>query len=135
MKIIKYLNELACIFIYISIILNNQEGNANLLTEHLLATFIGYSLIASISLISYKYTKRQLLGIGDSKVFALSGALLGITGLFNTFFFAFITAGVFSFMGKAIGKLKKWQAFPFAPFICIAIEIVWNLGKEFSFVK
>ena len=84
-----------------------------------------------ISYATYRVTNRNMLGLGDAKVASLAGVLLGFEHGLAAIATAFITASIFTITGRAISKLKPWQAFPFAPFICFGIEIVWNLGIYF----
>ncbi|KGG17451.1 Prepilin peptidase [Prochlorococcus sp. MIT 0603] len=85
--------------------------------------------MATISLLSQKIFKKTLLGFGDAKVAALGGAWLGIDGIQIAMSAAFIAAGFFSLIGRISQRLKPWQAFPFAPFICFSIQSVWILDK------
>ena len=48
---------------------------------------------------------------------------------------AFTSAAIFSFIGRISNKLKPWQPFPFAPFICISMQSVWILDKDFGIVQ
>ena len=76
-----------------------------------------------------------MLRNGDVKLFAFGGALLGTNGNYAAIAIAFITAAMFSLVGRIFNRLKPWQAFPFAPFICISMQSVWILDKDLGIVE
>ncbi len=117
------------------LIINLSNLSDKQIIDHLTASIALLTIAGLISLTTKKITQLTLLGYGDVKLFALGGALLGTEKAYAAFAIAFITAALFSFSARIANKLKPWQPFPFAPFICIAIQSVWILGKEFWIVQ
>ncbi len=82
---------------------------------------------------SEKLFNKIVLGIGDAKVVAMGAAWIGGSGICIAMTLAFTLAGVFSIVGRIIGKLKPLQAFPFVPFTAIGIWAVWLFGTNWWF--
>ena len=121
--------------LFIFLIINPFNISYEQIKNHLIATIIAFTFMRSLSIIGKKITQRTLLGNGDVKLFALGGALLGINGNYAAIAIAFITAAMFSLIGRIFNRLKPWQAFPFAPFICISMQSVWILDKDWGIVE
>ncbi len=121
--------------IVISVLINPLELTYEKLKDHLIAAFSAFTFIGALSISTKKVANRTLVGFGDAKLFALTGAFLGTDKSYAVIGLAFITAGLFSFAARTMNKIKPWQPFPFAPFICIAIQIVWILDKDFGIVQ
>ncbi len=102
-----------------------------LLLNHSLASFLGFILFISLSLISKKILRKEALGFGDAKLSSFLGSWLGINGLLISISIAFITAGLFSFLGFITGRFPITRVFPFAPFLASAGYLVWFFGNEF----
>ena len=103
----------------------------SLLIEHLtayLVALISFSLIAYIIKI---VIRKPAIGMGDVKLFAMSGAWLGLSGLEISIVLSFLLAGTFSLIGLISKLIKRGQYIPFGPFICLSISLVWLLGNQF----
>ncbi len=134
MRIGKYLVETAFFLIILFGLVNKSYLLNEIIVSKIIGTLVIYICMKLVAFTTYKATHREVLGLGDAKVAALGGALLGLEGGITDLSTAFITAGMFTISGRALSKLKPWQAFPFSPFICFGIEIIWNLGNYFYFV-
>ncbi len=121
--------------IVISVLINPLDLTYEKLKDHLIAAFSAFTFIGALSISTKKVANRTLVGFGDAKLFAITGAFLGTDKSYAVIGLAFITAGLFSFAARTMNKIKRWQPFPFAPFICIAIQIVWILDKDFGIVQ
>ncbi|WP_052044448.1 MULTISPECIES: prepilin peptidase [Prochlorococcus] len=133
-RIPKFLVEICILNIILTCILRPLNINQELIIKHVIASITSFGVMQLISIISHKTTNKTLLGSGDAKLASLGGAILGLNGIWTAIAFAFIAAGIFSVVGQLTGLLKRWQPFPFAPFICIGIQSVWILGNDFWLV-
>ncbi|WP_320667626.1 A24 family peptidase [Prochlorococcus sp. MIT 1307] len=107
-----------------AVYLGFQEGFP-LIINHILAAFISQKIMASLSKYTSKIFRQEVLGLGDSKLVAMGGAWLGLSGISLATGIAFVSAGIFSFFGIICGKLKRMEQFPFGPFIAAGIWGVW----------
>ena len=101
--------------------------------DHLLAFCLGFFGISIFSLIVKLIIHKPALGGGDAKLFAMSGAWLGLEGLEVSITLSFLFAALFVFFGFIFNKLKRGEYIPFGPFICFSIFLVWFLGPQFWF--
>ena len=79
-------------------------------------------------------TKKQGIGAGDIKLYAMSGMFLGFWLILNSF----IVLAVLSLAGILImaicKKIKKGDYIPYAPFISAAVFITLNIGIKQHFL-
>tara|TARA_B100000579_G_scaffold411642_1_gene402631 strand:- start:545 stop:1072 length:528 start_codon:yes stop_codon:yes gene_type:complete len=75
------------------------------------------------------------LGDGDAKLFAMSGAWLGLGGLEVTITLSFLISAIFVVFGLIFKFIKRGHYIPFGPFICVSILLVWFFGPNFWFEK
>ena len=75
--------------------------------------------------------RKPGLGDGDAKLFAMSGAWLGLGGLEVTVTLSFLISAVFVILGFIFKLIKRGQYIPFGPFICVSILLVWFFGPTF----
>mgnify|MGYP001346464654 CR=1 FL=1 len=78
---------------------------------------------------------KPALGNGDAKLFAMSGAWLGIEGLEVTIALSFLISAIFIVFGFISKRIKKGEYIPFGPFICVSILLVWFFSPTFWFEK
>ena len=104
-----------------------------LLINHVFAYFIAFLGFYLFSQIVYITLKKPGLGGGDTKLFAMAGAWLGLSGLEVTIVLAFLFGGIFSLIGLSTNLIKRGNYIPFGPFICLSICFVWLLGSDFWF--
>ena len=100
-----------------------------LITETIIAAFLGYLFFEVIGLIGLKIYKKPAMGKGDAKLAALIGSWLGFKGLFISIWLSFNFAGLFSIIGLITRKLKKDQKIPFGSFLSLSGLCVWYFGN------
>ena len=100
-------------------------------TEHIIAYLIALFSMYLFGEIVRIIFGRPAFGNGDAKLFAMSGAWLGITGLEVTIVLSFLFAGFFSIIGLVTRLIRRGEYIPFGPFISIATFLVWMLGSNF----
>ncbi len=99
--------------------------------EHIIAYLIAlFGMYLFGKIVSFLFRKIAF-GVGDAKLFAMSGAWLGINGLEVTITLSFLIAGIFSIIGILIKSIKIGDYIPFGPFISIATFLVWMFGSHF----
>ncbi len=135
MEVSNFTLKLSSVILFIFLIINPFNISYEQITNHLIATITVFTLMSFLCFIGKKITQRTLLGNGDVKLFALGGALLGTSGNYAAITMAFTAAALFSFIGRIFNRLKPWQTFPFAPFICISMQSVWILDKDWGIVE
>ena len=135
MEVSNFTLKLSAAILFIFLIINPFNISYEQIKNHLIATITVFTFMSLLSIIGEKITQRTLLGNGDVKLFALGGALLGTSGSYAAIAMAFTTAALFSLIGRIFNRLKPWQAFPFAPFICISMQSVWILDKDWGIVE
>ena len=105
----------------------------SLLLEHLYSYLLAYFGIFVFSYIIKLIIKKPGLGGGDAKLYAMSGAWLGLNGLEVTITLSFLLSAVFILVGFMLKFIKRGEYIPFGPFICCSIFLVWLLGSDFWF--
>jgi len=111
--------------------LSQKQSDNNYIIDHLFAFFtaaLGFTLFNIIFRLIFNKTG---LGGGDTKLFAMSGAWLGLTGLEVSITLSFIFSGIFSLIGLLFRKVERGSYIPFGPFICISILLVWIKTPQF----
>ncbi len=103
----------------------------SVLIENILAYFVGLICFFLIAYIIKIIIRKPALGMGDVKLFAMSGAWLGLSGLEISIVLSFLLAGLFSLICLMSKLIKRGQYIPFGPFICLSIALVWLLGNQF----
>ena len=107
------------------------DSSFELLLEHFLAYIIAFFGINLFSFIVKLIINKPALGAGDAKLFAMSGAWLGIQGLEVTITLSFLFSAFFVILGLVLRFIKRRQYIPFGPFICGSIFLVWFYGTQF----
>jgi len=93
---------------------------------HLLAAFVGYVAIYSCNYVYAKWRKQDGIGMGDAKLLAAGGALLGIMALPIITLIATSSALIFAVVqALRTGQSQLRTALPFGPFLAFAIWAVW----------
>ena len=123
---------LGFILIYLFNLFFTNSSDLTLL-NNLKAYFIAYIGISIFSFIVHLLIKKPGLGGGDAKLFAMSGAWLGTSGLQVTIPLTFLLSAVFVVFGLALKFCKRGGYIPLGPFICISIFLVWHFGSTFWF--
>ena len=114
-----------CLFFY--------DSSYQLLLEHFLAYLIAIFGITFISFIVKLIIKKPALGAGDAKLFAMTGAWLGLEGLEVTITLSFLLSSLIVISGLILRLIKRGEYIPFGPYICVSFFLVWFFGPQFWF--
>lgn len=97
---------------------------------------VGFGIVAFLSLISKMAYKRDAIGGGDVKLFAVLGFLTEPEGVIAIFIMSsFISAMCFSYL-LLRRKIKRNDTFPMAPYIAVAAGIYFMfLWDAFDIIK
>lgn len=93
----------------------------------LLAGFILGASTLIISLVMDRILKKDSLGGGDIKLFALLGLYLGFAGSYELIILSCILGLIFAYLRKVIDP-KASKEFPFGPAIAMAAYVVLIIG-------
>ena len=89
--------------------------------EGLVGIVVGYGVPWLIGWLYLKIRKREGMGLGDSKLLALVGALLGWKGVVVSLFGGSMLGAIIGIIVLARSKQKIMQSeLPFGPFLCAA---------------
>ena len=110
-----------------------SKTNMIIFFDHLSAYIIAFIGFLIFNFLIKLIIRKPGLGAGDAKLFAMSGAWLGISGLEVTIVLSFLTSAIFVIFGFIFKRIKRGKYIPFGPFICISILLVWSFGSTFWF--
>lgn len=92
----------------------------------------GFLLCASFALLIHYVPlvlfKKEALGGGDVKLFAILGLLLGIANSLLAIVIAFVSASLVLVIIKIVKKYNREKEYPFAPFIVMGIMVSLFFG-------
>ncbi len=100
-----------------------------LILNNSFSMIIIFIIMYSISYTSYKIFGINSLGMGDIKLSSISTIWIGIELSFLSLCISFLLSAIYSLHGKITKRLKKFQQFPFAPFLSIGIFFSWIIDK------
>lgn len=80
----------------------------------------GYLLIWGVNFIYFLFTKKHGIGMGDAKLLAAYGAILGIGDVLPILFISSVIGLIGGIIWLKLYKLNHQAAFPFGPYLCIA---------------
>ena len=112
-----------------------SKTNIIIFFDHLSAYIIAFIGFLIFNFLIKLIISKPALGTGDAKLFAMSGAWLGISGLEVTIVLSFLTSAIFVVFGFISQNIKRGEYIPFGPFICFSILLVWSFGSTFWFEK
>lgn len=123
--------------IIIGILYNHFSSTPIISTiESLLGATLGYCLIWLINWVYLSIMDRPGIGMGDAKLLAGIGALLGPSVIFPTLLIASLMGIVGGLIWLKIYRLKQSQAFPFGPYLSAAgITLITELKLKFGIVQ
>ena len=114
----------------ISLGLSNEKIFAlNLIIKNSFSMIIIFTIMYLISQISNKIIGVNSLGVGDIKLFSISTIWLGIELSLISLSISFLLSAIYSLHGKIFKGFKRFQQYPFAPFISIGIFSTWIIDK------
>lgn len=91
--------------------------------------FIGACVI-SIPLLAF-HLATQAIGLGDVKLMASAGFLLGYPQIALAFYLASFCGGFYAFFIILTSKAKECKIVPFAPPLCLGIYLSYIVGDAF----
>ena len=125
----------SCVGLILAIVNNSSINNfSNLIfMQYIYAYFVALLGFYIFCIVVQFILNKPAFGFGDAKLFAMSGAWLGLSGLEVVITLSFLIGGIFSLIGLSTRFIKRGDYIPFGPFICLSILLVWKLGSQFWF--
>ena len=108
---------------------NEKINIIDLFLDKLLAMLIIFFIMFSISYISFKLFKINSLGFGDIKLSSISSIWLGIEMTIISLCISFLLSALYSLHRIITNRFRRFDQYPFAPFLSIGIFISWVLAK------
>ncbi|MBN2056387.1 prepilin peptidase [bacterium] len=100
--------------------------------DALIGLLVGGLPLALFALAYYLFTRTEGLGIGDMKLLAWTGALLGWQSVLMTIFLGSVLGTLVSVPLLIIGKKNGKTAIPFGPFLSAGAVISLLYGRELA---
>ena len=113
----------------------NKGFDFVLLSRGLSASFISFFIFEIFRSLAKYILRKDAIGKGDSKLFAMLALWLGPIGTLFAVGFSYIFAAIYCFLGLSMNFLRFKQKIPFAPFISLGGLTVWFLGNDFIMLK
>lgn len=85
----------------------------------LLGALAGGLILFVIGWLGTLLFKKESMGMGDVKLFAMIGIFIGLKGVLLTMLFSIYIAALFIVIGLILRKLRLGETIPFGPFIAI----------------
>lgn len=92
---------------------------------------IGGAIFWLIRIVGGRVFKKEALGLGDVKLMAAIGALLGPSLVLLTAFLAALVGSVIGLTLIAVGRAELGSRLPFGPFICLGAAVAFLQGHQF----
>ena len=98
--------------------------------HHLIGCAVGGGFLLLVYGLGFAFVKREVVGLGDVKLMAVLGLLLGWKNIIVAYLIAFIVAGLVLLIIKFAKKDKtKFKEYPFAPFLALGALIALYCGE------
>lgn len=97
--------------------------------DGLLGAVIGGGFFMLFALVGWWLFHKEALGMGDVKLMTMAGFFLGSAGGMLACFLAVMAGGVWAAILLLFGKIKKGDAFAFAPALAIGVLISLWCGE------
>lgn len=122
-------NSLLIAFIIFAIVLMIFYPFGNFV-NHFIGCAVGGGFLLIVYGLGFAFVKREVVGLGDIKLMAVLGLLLGWKNIIVAYLIAFIVAGVVLLCVKIASKDKtKFKEYPFAPFLALGALIALFCGE------
>ena len=112
---------------------NERIDIKDLIINNSLSMVIIFTVMYSISYLSFKLFGINSLGMGDIKLSSISTIWLGIELSFLSLCISFFLSAIYSLYGKLTKRFSPFQQYPFAPFLSIGIFCSWIIDKIQTF--
>ncbi len=118
-------------FIYLFIHENpaKEINGLNLIITNSYIAIIIFIFMTLISLLGYKLTGVNSLGLGDIKLAAFASFWLGLENTLYAISISFILSSIYFLYTKIYKDVGIFHQYPFAPFISIGIFCTWIMAK------
>ena len=108
---------------------NEKIDLKDLIINNSLSMVIIFTIMYSISYLSYTLFRINSLGMGDIKLSSISTIWIGIELSFLSLCISFLLSAIYSLHGKITRKFMRFHQYPFAPFLSIGIFCSWIIDK------
>ena len=98
--------------------------------EALLGILIGGGILLLIALLYYALTRKEGMGMGDVKLLAMIGALVGWKGVFFTIFVSSAVGTLSGLLVMLVTRQNMKLKIPFGPFLAIGAVVYIFYGSE-----
>ena len=112
---------------------NEKIDIKDLIINNSLSMVIIFTIMYSISYLSFKIFGINSLGMGDIKLSSISTIWLGIELSFLSLCISFFLSAIYSLYGKLTKRFSPFQQYPFAPFLSMGIFCSWIIDKIQTF--
>ena len=112
---------------------NEKIDIRDLIINNSLSMVIIFTIMYSISYLSFKFFGINSLGMGDIKLSSISTIWLGLELSFLSLCISFFLSAIYSLYGKLTKRFSPFQQYPFAPFLSIGIFCSWIIDKIQTF--
>ncbi len=103
-------------------------------TEALLGTLLGGGSLLAVAVVYRLITKRDGMGMGDVKLLAMIGALIGWKGVVFTIFIGSVAGSLIGFLLVFVQRRKDLKlAVPFGPFLSLGAILYLFAGPELTY--
>ena len=120
---------LGFIYLFIHENLERESNDLNLIINHSCIAIIIFISMTTISLLSYKLTRVNSLGLGDIKLASFASLWLGLESTLYAIYISFILSSIYFLYTKIYKDVGIFYQYPFAPFISIGIFCTWIIAK------
>lgn len=98
--------------------------------DHIIGLLVGGGFLLLVYGVGYLIKKREVVGIGDIKLMAIAGLMIGWKGVLFAYLVGFILASIILLMIRLVTKNKeKNKEYPFAPYLVAGIIISIFVGN------
>lgn len=92
--------------------------------------WVGAGLLYLVRAAGGKFFGEEAMGLGDVKLMAVAGGLLGAEGVVSAFFLGSIAGGVVSVVLLLARRVGRRTPIPYGPFLALGTAIVLVLGER-----
>jgi len=100
----------------------------DILFDHALAAGLGFLGLWAVASAYRALTGREGLGLGDAKLFAATGAWIGLAGLPGALFLAAMSGLAVEIARRALGRRGWRERLAFGPYLAFATWAGWIFG-------